>query len=1825
MATETSNDITNRVFNSGRIWYVDPNNVNGTINGVPLTPDYTDMCISFDLKVETVPRTGYVCGEKSNVFNGDNGQLETYHFYWTSYKENANPDDNVVSFMKGEDYLDTSFLTTYYTDISLNDFAKHDIVEGLGVESVSVSFESYYVPTVKIRFIDVRGASLFGRQEATHIHEKITQDSIWGCFFTFPYPKFRLQIKGFYGHPVTYQLTCTDFRATFNSKTGNFEIDVTFLGYDYGILADIPTAYLISAPFSKYVGEDYWNQHVASEEWRLSDGTQPQKLFTVLGNIKSAMRIAKSTENGDAISDGTDGTEDANKLLKKNILDNVITAYNDIELNIKRKFYTSQDSPYNLYKFVLNDNLYYLFTAQEKGFWRNISETTSKFYQQLDSFRINYPSDNTELKDENMPFGRKIKKNEPIGSTSIKSNNEILSNRLRGNTNLGLKKKSYEEQSGVTKTYEISDNEWQVFVGTNFTEDTPIRFLTENTGDISKYVNGKFVKLDPDKWSSVKLGSPKGYQIIPMGKVEKNSEGEWVPVFTRMQTQYESYIENKKAEAVQEQAETDSYLSRLSIYQMLELTPTIENVFKTIMCHLETFMAMMYSCKEKIDKQITAGDRTPQKLGISDFNFTDANAQTVSVNGVPPWVGVAVNEKKRGNGIYDSVNTVGWIGDFNGETQWEEEKLIDGLSIATLHVLSENNEVNPFSYRSTASVVTLPSDVFTDVFPSAATNNPYALGEYLGIRAAALFGVVGIEASDAESFGKADALNLFLKVGKNHLRKNLTNWNDFTSVVKNAPATPNTDNGQFGNRVYTFNPGCEEQKAQILTLDNGNYRYTYTERIGERSNNMKPVEGYSMGMVPVVEGNINTIMGSDATNATFICNKYDGDSYMDIWARYLPEGNGKVGRIYHNGKSEQLINNNGLQEDSDKYQNDVMFNIYNGGVNPSYSKFFTDTREKLDQETFTVENYEDKDTVWRETLKKYWDVQSNKDYLIKDINVKNYRWKARHEGLNSNLKSEQGFINIFNSPLFYQQNVLNDKTTREAAKCILFLSTGGYGINTIFNIFRYGKHEYIFQEVPYGAMLLVGGLLWRAQQDKDCIVFDGTSYKPFGDYKKYATVSKTNFGIYKKNWLTFLSNTQGTNDYVMYEMNIKETFDINVKNKLIKEFEWFLNNKWETIRAKYEETNSESTGVTTNYNFTTYQQHIEDEIENDADAFNNKLDTVNSLMSNDSDITALDSKVYLVWGTRNNQAESQNANVVFSKQAWEAYADAFCSKLIEISKTEETVSDNSAPIEEKNKEVDLKLAMYMYLKRLWDRWFMTTTLDNFKVENYMQHFIFMDSLYRNIGDILHINCEKLYNNLSNINGKSMLYQLLSSITTDHNCHFFAFPDYFGFGDDEKAHKNAKQPQLSPEEKIADLFKPIPFSRKDAMETSNKYVVVLIYNQNENLSDLNDYKYDGFDIFSNDGTPNILPATFTTDAIDEAQFGDAPMEERRIRRYGYKIPSFGVTFGRMDNSIFKTVNINMANPIATEQSINALSLIAEKGGSDKSVCFYGQDLYPVYNGYSYTCSVEMMGNAQIMPLMYFQLLNIPMFRGTYMIYSVTHTMRPGDMTTTFQGMKLSRNALPFAQGWYTTPRLFVSNSGTLSTLLTEDLCNQYGNGDYKLDTTAKAMKISDNKGVTRSPIKDSYMELNGWQTGITVTVHTDTFTNGIQDTKTITFKCNKNLKQQLEKIYQEIFNTVVDGKYFAVVQTYGYSDKPTERRLIRNKKYPNSNILSWHAYGAAVDINWEVNPFNKNASGTDDWKIMRTESHPVVQIFKKYGWGWGGSYGDWMHFSYFGGK
>jgi len=78
----------------------------------------------------------------------------------------------------------------------------------------------------------------------------------------------------------------------------------------------------------------------------------------------------------------------------------------------------------------------------------------------------------------------------------------------------------------------------------------------------------------------------------------------------------------------------------------------------------------------------------------------------------------------------------------------------------------------------------------------------------------------------------------------------------------------------------------------------------------------------------------------------------------------------------------------------------------------------------------------------------------------------------------------------------------------------------------------------------------------------------------------------------------------------------------------------------------------------------------------------------------------------------------------------------------------------------------------------------------------------------------------------------------------------------------------------------------------------------------------------------------------------------------------------------------------------------------RGGATQSV-----SLYNLYKNRSYTCNIDMLGNALIQPTMYFNLRNVPMFSGSYYITSVSHNITDSSFETSFEGVRQPVPNLP----------------------------------------------------------------------------------------------------------------------------------------------------------------------------------------------------------------------
>ncbi|MBQ7265347.1 MAG: M15 family metallopeptidase [Firmicutes bacterium] len=121
--------------------------------------------------------------------------------------------------------------------------------------------------------------------------------------------------------------------------------------------------------------------------------------------------------------------------------------------------------------------------------------------------------------------------------------------------------------------------------------------------------------------------------------------------------------------------------------------------------------------------------------------------------------------------------------------------------------------------------------------------------------------------------------------------------------------------------------------------------------------------------------------------------------------------------------------------------------------------------------------------------------------------------------------------------------------------------------------------------------------------------------------------------------------------------------------------------------------------------------------------------------------------------------------------------------------------------------------------------------------------------------------------------------------------------------------------------------------------------------------------------------------------------------------------------------------------------------------------------------------------------------------------------------------------------------------------------------------------------------------------------------GEKITATLPITVNVALVDTVTKIFDEIYQNELR---FPIKSLSAYSYRTTA----------SGNRLSEHAYGTAIDINPDENHCVYSSGNTvgncyEPYKNPYSLTPEIINIFRKYNFGWGGSFNDYMHFSYFG--
>lgn len=1650
-----------------RIIYTEPNFVNSsTLNGTEFSVPLDDLCISVNLIAEVKTRFMSDLSE---------GSTELNVMSWSSV------DSEKVSFFSGiklDRNSDDRYLTSYFTDISYEDSKDGKIIEGLGIDSIDINFESWYTPTIVIKFIDVRGSSMLIPNEYdsnTNNSTYYTSDKLYKCFFTFPYPKFKLLVKGFYGKPVTFQLTCSKFSGSFNSQNGNFEATATFIGYNYSLLTDIQLQYLVAAPYDTYFGQKYFNSKRSSESWLLSDGVEMPTLKELIYKIDSAIGIIDEKM-------ATDPTVVENRTIssEKELLHNIQNAY----YNMFRQL----ESDINLNGRIISVNnkqcIFGINSVTDSGDITYTEEFINKQNQFIDL--INEYNTNDSFK-----------------------NRIINNNKLPNNTIKKLLKQSSfmpREAFLITKKDGIIDQISVIGGKTDW-----VNVLKNRTYNDKLKIDSGLINDVVDK---CKMKS----DVIRTYIYLYNKNGFDEEINTKL-----TYCDNRLANM---QSKMDVFVKN-SVKETIGFVPTVGNMSKILFAHLETFLQSMFYCVNSIRTEIKNGGRTLSsykiKLDDTDINSIGENS---SIPPFPLYLDRGYKTSYCGDKD-ENMDVIGWIGDKKGDC--EEVQLIYGY-IKALEMITEIDKSNTRELDNIGKIQDYipicPLDLNYDKGPFTYSNvNGETLEDFIGhigLRATLLFGFLfntkgefdrGKMTLFAEQAGKADAYNYYLRgMTKDEINSRILNKlgksgertvNDIVEVLQcsNDSLSQYYQGSQSSNYIFELIKGGTHNNRErnaifVETTDNKLvYSYIFVNSdeqeihgvwlLPTQPKNFKDyISDYVSGVkdnpfkIPLLENNNNrsciTIndytlpynyngnLDLDVYTNTSVCNIINDDvKVTQIMNRYKDLKSGEINIKDYKKTTDLSLLADLLWKVDDEYIKsyyDINWggtgaHVGTGGWNVGEESFYN-------RLIYNKLGNDKKILILPPTMNELLQVKNMDVWKFKDwkLNGKMSDGEIVVNTLNNQPNNiddftipeipilENNIVNsLFGHPFYYMQNyTINenetdydriDRSTKSKALLLLHSLSIKYDNLKIFNDLKNG----LTYRIPRAVVLFIGGLCWRKRYSIEKRIDDVFIYDDgINNFKKPKSKNEYTYEtiLYNplKNGVIDINNWGiDINDYFKYPL-ISMRYPI--ENKFIEEFnKWSVDvNGFKSIQKECELFNSDGSILTAldllDYNtewvnvfgngtnesllrvptavhrffkklasnfITTYASFYSTKgnksfrllFREDTNVQNNIKDLYYST-------NILTISTYAVSGERNKYSHE----ILIDKDLTKTYFNSIVNTL------ELIVNDKSVVNKEDDQPInladnrDINIAMYSYLKNIYDKWLTGIDTTYFDVNRFFNNnFIFVDSFYRNIRDKMIINCDYFSKRYHEMADTSTLYSYLADLYAHHGMLFTPMSHFLNWAE---------------EDVLKDMFKPMPHNSMPPMEEDNKFICMYIHEPSKNLdmgvgNTSYGYKPDGFDIWTPENGTEMQPRIFSQKIVN----GDIVDESSLDTRYAYNIPSFGVAFGKANQTYFKNISVNMDNPITTEYSIKSIWKIAELAkNSTTKVQFVGQDLYSVWSNYSFTCEVEMMGCAQIQPLMYFQLLNIPMFRGTYIITKVSHHLSPGGMTTNFTGVKLSRNGQPF---------------------------------------------------------------------------------------------------------------------------------------------------------------------------------------------------------------------
>ena len=1533
---------------AGKTTLIDPNNFYGQDSSNNISVPLEDLNISVQLSTFKKGRT---------LLTANNTVKTTQSSKKVS-----------VTFIEGTEVNGEKFLTSKFTDLTTVFDKDNDSSENLGITNIDVDFNSSYAPLVTINFLDLRGSSIFQNESQLNNNE-----NKYSVFFQLPYPLYELTIKGYYGQPVKYCLHMTKFNSKFNAQTGNFEITANFIGYTYAMLSDMLLGILKAIPYTSR-GMKKYEQAIIEDP-------------KVLNLNELMIEISKIDENIEKVAASNPNAAKLTYLKNmENSLDDMIRVMDLFGSMV------DIDSDYGDYEYIVIKGVH---ASQKTSYDTNITDII-KVYNE------NSVNASSGLWMPTTDFVNLIKKKKAVltaAGTAISrgvATDDVY-------IMVDLYKTVDKHKEAVTKKRMDTEKIVALTIKDEITEGLGFEPTIKNIVNCFTVAVEIFLSIIFDVSTEAESGATaagRKAELKAAFKTDDNHSDLKQSVKDKFYP-WPDYRENTK------DGYKEKYLGTLGVLK--NPRRVTELVF------IDDLYEAFLTAKQKANEAALA-------QSIESKVWTPVNPFDTMLYCKSPYDRLDVSASEKDIMTLIMLRGMTFLGFSNNYKYYTQQNIVD-LANSEVNLIKADTKLNALA--KTALATKTENDFIDKVGWLIDTTPPASAGQAIKILGSGTVAITGALSIPVYFYNFIFNKTIGSPNSDYKLLMPLSNgfkgeWNSLDSALVTRGKDDVFLTNYGSQKVYKANDGG--RYIDIMTVSDFNQSGIINKGF---------VESFA-GLVK--EYVINE--GELASGAATAFNVFGGNYGVQEFSKIKLKSNGLdldmnlkyvFYKDYSFGNSNVLTYPRGSSNTLGVHANTGLSMLGGNGQN-RYLFSLNDTAIS---------------------------------YPYIDIKVQYNGSGPIHN------------VGLFSSKLYYIQDKAG--RFEQYNKALLFLNTlpfngDSFEEDVIKNLFnKVGG----FIHAPRLWCAYIGGLMWRQsalppEYDSYGVKIIGggsgpNTNPPYTDDPIYWDVSSNGSGINYTNEIpSFNHNTFERFEYFNVLNGENNSYDdlliylpSGIKDQFKKAFFDFVNNtsfgsgpNWNDIKAGLEIWDGSGVDYVNavngiyaaadpyNTNIWDYPNFNKNNIKNyEVITYNSSLNKSTGDFNNDgfycelkNDATrviidALRGEVVIAnsgpkpWEQPNTSAlmlttpNNKDKAVIFSKKEdMDLYVKTIVAGFSGATFSEsQQARKNAQDVFGTDNEDVIKLQLYKTCKNVYDKWVggakdgdsilfqacgggdpVRNNIDKKLAKKkrggsskakLIDSFRFVTRSFRDVGDEFFIDPRPVNTYLTD-NPNSSFYDAVTNLLASNNFDFIALPSFINYNNPAT---------------MESIFETYSYHEHVGDGICGPSFVCVYVGQTSKHLDFNgsDYTNDGFDVQCIGGNMSTsIPLDFSSKNED----------------YENNVAVFKVAYSQQNQNIFKDITLDQSEFSETEESLKIIDDIS-KTGSENQRHFGGQNLYSVYGVRSYKAEVEMMGNAMIQPMMYFQLDNIPMFHGAYMITHVKHSIQPNTMSTHFTGVRIRHPETP----------------------------------------------------------------------------------------------------------------------------------------------------------------------------------------------------------------------